>query len=445
MFEQLFTKRIYGLAFVGSFMIWLYACKNDTSALGGDFFPSHTNVLQVDTLTPFVQTVFLDSIPTSGTGVSLVGAYADSLSGAIESYSYFTIGAPAVKSITNKVVFDSLCLVLKPNGYYVGDTNSMFHLQVFALTRPLDLGNLNAFYNTTLFPYQNTPLASWAGKVYPNRSRDSVLIRLPDQLGVQWLDAIINNPSSISSDNAFINNYLPGLMIRGGSNQLIVGFAAKDSSTFIRMYYHNQTDAKTPLYNDFQITQTGLQYNHVDVDKRASIFAGIDSQHKLLNSNKTQHISILQPLAGTAIRISFPGIDNLKQIGTYSRILSAKLVVKPLRGSYSPNNPLPSMVTLTEVSDYYTIRDSLFNSSGNYQHGDLVQDFAFGNSYYTYDITPYLVNTLNVTNLNLRTNLMLMIPRPAYNSTFQRLVVYDHQSAIDPMQVSIQMLIYTIP
>ncbi|MBX5438997.1 MAG: DUF4270 family protein [Thermoflavifilum sp.] len=385
----------------------------------------------------------MDSIPTSGTGVSLVGTYSDTLSGSIDSYSYFAIGAPAVKSITNKVVFDSVCLVLKPNRYYWGDTTSVFHLHVYALTRQLDLGTQSAFYNTTVFPYEPTPLASWTGKVYPNRN-DSVLIRLPDQLGITWLDAIINNPSSISTDNAFINNYLHGLVIKGWNNQLIVGFAAKDSSTFIRMYYHNQTDAKTPLYNDFQITQTGLQFNHVDVDKSQTPFAGISSQHKLINAASTHHNAILQPLAGTAVRISFPAMDNLKQIGTYSRILQAKLIIKPLRGTYAPGNPLPPLVTLTEVTDYYTIQDSLFNSSGNYQHGDLVQDFAFGNSYYTYDITPYLVNQLNITNLNLRTRLMLIIPRPAFNSTFQRLIVNDAQSNRDPMQVSIQMLIYSI-
>ena len=424
-------------------LCYFNSCKNDSSALGGTFFPAHTNVLQIDTLTPLVETVFLDSIPTSGTSVSLIGTYSDTVSGTIDSYSYFAIGAPSVKSITNKVVFDSLCLVLKPNRYYLGDTNSVFHLNVYALTRPLDLGTHTAFYNTTVFPYQPTPLASWSGKVYPNRT-DSVLIRLPDQIGKNWLDAIINNPSSISTDNAFINNYLPGLLVKGWNNQLIVGFGAKDSSTYIRMYYHNQVDAKTPLYNDFQITQTGLQFNHVDVDKSQTPFAGINSQHKLINSAETHHYAILQPLAGTAVRISFPGMDNLKQIGTYSRILQAKLLVRPLRGTYAPGNPLPPMVTLTEVTDYYTIQDSLFNSSGNYQHGDLVQDFAFGNSYYTYDITPYLVNQLNISNLNLRTRLMLIIPRPAFNTTFQRLLVNDYQAVNDPMQVSIQMLIYTI-
>jgi len=431
------------LALATSGMWYLSSCKNDSSALGGTFFPSHTNVLQIDTLTPLVETVFLDSIPTSGTGVSLVGTYNDTLSGTIDAYSYFAIGAPAVKSITSKVVFDSLCLVLKPNRYYLGDTTSAFHLNVYALTRQLDLGTNSAFYNTTVFPFQSTPLASWTGRIYPNRN-DSVLIRLPDQMGINWLNAIINNPSTISTDNAFINNYLPGLVIKGWNNQFIVGFAAKDSSTYIRMYYHNQTDAKTPLYNDFQITQTGLQFNHVDVDKSQTPFAGINSQHKLISSALTHHYAILQPLAGTAVRISFPGMDNLKQIGTYSRILSAKLIVKPLRGTYTPGNPLPPLVTLTEVTDYYTIQDSLFNSSGNYQHGDLVQDFAFGNSYYTYDITPYLVNQLSITNFNLRTRLMLIIPRPAFNTTFQRLIVNDQQTRQDPMQVSIQMLIYTI-
>jgi len=431
------------LALATSGMWYLSSCKNDSSALGSTFFPSHTNVLQIDTLTPLVETVFLDSIPTSGTGVSLVGTYSDTLSGTINAYSYFAIGAPAVKSITSKVVFDSLCLVLKPNRYYLGDTTSAFHLNVYALTRQLDLGTNSAFYNTTVFPFQSTPLASWTGRIYPNRN-DSVLIRLPDQMGINWLNAIINNPSTISTDNAFINNYLPGLVIKGWNNQFIVGFAAKDSSTYIRMYYHNQTDAKTPLYNDFQITQTGLQFNHVDVDKSQTPFAGINSQHKLISSALTHHYAILQPLAGTAVRISFPGMDNLKQIGTYSRILSAKLIVKPLRGTYAPGNPLPPLVTLTEVTDYYTIQDSLFNSSGNYQHGDLVQDFAFGNSYYTYDITPYLVNQLSITNFNLRTRLMLIIPRPAFNTTFQRLIVNDQQTRQDPMQVSIQMLIYTI-
>jgi Domain of unknown function (DUF4270) len=443
-------RRKYQLATLLSlltlFSIYATSCKNTTSDIGSSFFQSHSSIINVDSITVNAQTVYLDSVPTSGTGVVLVGNYNDSITGKINLTSYFVIGSPATKNVIDQqLVFDSLCLILKPNKYYIGDTSQPLNLAVHTLSDQVQFApNNSAFYNTTSLPYNPVPIATWSGTIMPTLT-DSIAIRLPDQFGNTLLNDLETNSVNLSNDNLFINNILYGFAITSSnSSNVVFGFAAKDSSVFMRLYYHNSQDLQTPLYDDFQITQTNLQFNHADADRTGTMFSSLNSNNKTIDSRLTNNESVCQPLANLAIGLNIPYLSNLQFLGTYTKILGAQLILKPVKGTYSYSSQLPPAMTICEVTNFYTVIDSLLNNSGQIQHGALVQDLAFGNSYYTYDLTSYLTAQLGVTNDALKTSILLIPPHPAYNTSLQKLVITNQSASSNPMQANVQLVLYTI-
>lgn len=437
-----FLHGVYIALVLGGMSMWA-SCSNTTSGIGSTFFQSHSNIIVVDTVTARLETVYLDSIVTSGTGTILIGASKDSLSGIEQVSSYLELGTPSNQSIPTGAVYDSLCFMLKPNHYYTGDTTQNFNISVCQLTQLIaPAQNQGALYNTSSFTYNPVPLGVWTGKLYPSLT-DSVSVRLSDQFGQTLFSALTGNISTLSTTNSFVNNYLKGLVLRSQGAQGILGFVASDSSGFMRLYYHNQRDAKTTLHTDFKIADNNLQFNHVDADRSNTALRYISSKNKIVNADASGHYSVLQPMGNLAIRIGFPYLQGLQYLGRYVKILSARLTLKPQTGTYSFNAPLPPALSLCEALNYYTVIDSLINS-GAVEHGNLAGDYVYYNSSYTYDITRYLADEIQVTNDNNKTSLLLIPPSPAYNTSFQRLVLDSQAAKNSGIQVSVELVVYNL-
>lgn len=431
---------------IGATLAAVSSCKNVESDIGGNFFQSHSNMVIIDTMTVKLETVYLDSIATSGSGVILAGGYRDSLTGSKTITSYLQLGAPTVQSIPSTYIYDSLRFLLKPNTYVLGDSTRPFSLSVHALQDLITLPeNQTSLYNTSSFAYDATPLGSWQGMIYPTRT-DTILVHLSDQLGRDLFHAILTNPSSLSTENLFIHNYLKGLAITSSVNNTVFGFLATDSSGLMRLYYHNPNDTKTALSTDFKINSTNLQFNQIQNDFSGTPLAGLNSHTagKVLNANATGRQSILQPLSNIAIRLSFPYLKNLGYLGRYVQILNARLTLTPDPNSYSRDYPLPPQLSLCETSNFYTVVDSL-QGSGGVQHGSLVSDYVYHNSYYTYDLSQYLINEYNAQGDNNKYQLLLIPPLPSYNTAFPRLILGSQQaeSSKKGIKVSVEVVTYS--
>lgn len=414
----------------------LFSCKNEQSGIGNSFFESHANVVTIDTMTVDMETVWLDSVPTSGTGVVLVGAVYDSASGNREASSYLQLGAPAISSVSATAVYDSLCFLLKPDTYVAGDSTRAFSLAVHRLNELIaPAAGQTSLYNTSSFSFDPAPVGTWTGMIYPART-DSISVRLSDSLGNNLFSAIVNHPGDLSTDALFAYNYLKGFVLTGNGNSAVYGFGTGDSSALMRLYYHNASDARTVLHADFKIAQSGLQFNHIDEDMAGTPFAGLGANNKIVSS-RVSRVSAVQPLGNLAIRLNIPYIQNLEHLGRYVQILSSRLTVRPKWGTYSATNTLPPFLTLCQTQNYYTVVDSLADADGSVQHGSLVKDYLYGNSYYTYDITRYLLYNIQVANNYDKTQLLLIPPLPAYNTSLQQLVV-DNES----IEMSVQLVLY---
>lgn len=435
-------------------LLWKYAisaviistgvssCTNTQSDIGSSFFQSHSNLLSIDTVTINMSTVYLDSIPTNGTGTVLLGSYTDPVYGSNQASSYLQIGAPTVQSISSTTdVYDSLCFILLPNHYVIGDTSQNFNITVNQLSQLPGFGeNETSLFNTSTFNYDPVPIGSWTGKIYPHLT-DTVSVRLSDQLGNTLFSAIENSPDRLSTNNLFINNYLNGLFLSSNTTKAIYGFIASgDTSALMRLYYHSSINGLTELHSDFYLTNNNLQFNHIANLPGNSPFGNLSSVNKIVAANETNHYSVLQPLSNYAIRLSFPYLQNLEHLGRYVQILSAQLVIRPVPGTYSFTTPLPPSLPLCAVENYYTVLDTLTGPNGT-EHGSPIMDYVYNNSSYTYNLTQYITNQLQAANDFDKNDLMLILPRPAFNTTFQQLVLSNKLSSTPGLQLSIQAVV----
>lgn len=437
-------KKKYAVTALIVLNILATSCSNTQSDIGNTFFQSHSNILSIDTVTVNMSTVYLDSVRTSGMGIALLGSYDDSVYGINQSSTYLQLGAPSVQSISSITsVYDSLCFVLLPNRYYVGDTTQNFNVTVYRLNQLLGLNpNEAVLFNTSSFNYNPAPIGSWTGRLYPHL-KDTVSVRLSDQLGNTLFSAIEFSPDRLSTNNLFINNYLNGLMLSSNTSSAIYGFLASgDTSAYMRLFYHSNLNAKAELYTDFSLTNNSLQFNHISTNSNNTPFAQINSNNKMVNAVQTNRRSVLQPLSNYAIRLSFPYLQNLEHLGRYVKIISAQLTIRPEAGTYTFNRPLPSSLPICAIENYYTVLDSLTGSNG-VEHGNPVMDYVYNNSAYTYDLTQYVINQLQAANDYSKNDLMLTLPYPSFNTTFQQFVVNNKLSANPGIQLSIQAVVFT--
>eukprot|EP00456_Euglypha_rotunda_P041733 TRINITY_DN32459_c0_g1_i1.p2 TRINITY_DN32459_c0_g1~~TRINITY_DN32459_c0_g1_i1.p2 ORF type:complete len:122 (-),score=22.57 TRINITY_DN32459_c0_g1_i1:11-376(-) len=105
----------------------------------------------------------------------MIGGYTDAVFGRIDAASYFEVVPPTftanVDSLEN-TTYDSIALLLKPNGGYTGDTSQPLRIRVERLAQsiaPYD-NNLSILYNTDAFAVTGTPLAQQSTTIQIGRA-----------------------------------------------------------------------------------------------------------------------------------------------------------------------------------------------------------------------------------------------------------------------------------
>ena len=157
----------------------------------------------LDTFSIQMRTVQLDSIPTSGTATALIGGYNDPVFGRIEAGTYFKVSMPADREIDVRAVYDSIELIMRPNGSWYGDTLLPQQIRVYKLAQELALPD--EYY--MLFSHQNFPVESmpWADTAITMRPLlgEALHIRMSDVKGKQLFDMMRDKALEFSTDDHF--------------------------------------------------------------------------------------------------------------------------------------------------------------------------------------------------------------------------------------------------
>ncbi|MBS1600720.1 MAG: DUF4270 family protein [Bacteroidetes bacterium] len=424
-------------------IILISGCQKPTINFGTSFINNNTtNVVVVDTFRVALSTVLSDSFATAGTGVSLLGRYKDPYFGTITSKAVLQIAPPAsLPTISNLATYDSMSLILQINKTFYGDTTKVQRYQVSQLQSVIQLPeNQFTFYNNSKFPFNPVPLGVADVQINPTqfvtsqKINDTIKIRLSDVLGKELFRMLYNHSDTVKNLSTFLG-YFKGLTVYPDdlSEGSIYGF--KDTVR-MRIYYHEPGLVYTTLYSDFILNNKSSQFNQITFDRSGTPSSQIDSLHPEVKSTSTENIAFIQGATGLQVKALFPTIGALLQYPDYLNVLKAELTIKPIEGSYSPTFPLAPQLQLA-----LTDQGNLVGSPLPFGTGSLVVDYLSGaNTSYVYDITPYIKQTITAGAINNQEKgLMIYIPTPAANTTFNRTIIGDQFNSKPVNQIKLKI------
>lgn len=423
-----------GFLLLSSCIVGALSCTKADVSFGSQFSDNdYVQYQMTDTLQPVISTVFVDSFATSGSGVGLLGSYTDPQFGKIQASSYYQIQPPTYSANNEdsfrNAIYDSITLLVKfVKINYYGDTAVPMTLNVNRLTTNIDyFNNQTTLFNTQSFSYESTPLGTRTFSLLPSETvfSDTMSVRLSDVLGRDLWQKMTTSDVTFQTDERFIN-YFKGIRL---STNNVNGFVAgiSDSIT-MRIHYRAATatavEGRTAL---FVLNTKALQFNHIDIDRSGTVLGqnGLSRLKNEIPSTVTGNRSYLQYITGSAIKISFPNIENMLKLNGFLRLSKAILYIKPVPGTYQSNYALPTQLRLSQT-DYDNGIGSDLVSGSSVQTGNLNLDYAnVANTRYSYDLTTY-INYIASKDYKAGDGLLLTPPASANTTQFNRLIMGDY-------------------
>jgi hypothetical protein len=415
----------------------LSSCYKKDIQVGSELANSHTRLITVDTVTAILSSYVLDSFPTSGNNVILVGNYKDAYLGNTTISSFFQPGFPTLPSdistlLPKNAVFDSLMLYMRPSGYFYGDTTKPLKLAVYRLTDQPDYTNLgtNRLYNTSNIGVFPTPLATFSQKIRP-AFKDSVKIKLPNALGKEFFTKIQSNANEFLNATNFMD-YFRGLSVKpdGNDTGAVYGFNVADSSVRVRLHFHLTLPYRIDNTIDFILTRTSYQFNRVITDRSNTPLAPVPGQNEYFASNKYPY-AFTQSGTGVLLKVKFPSLRDVLKINEVVKLMGANLILRQVKGTYDiASYRLPTQLFMAQTDASNVIGGALIDTTGaGIQYRDPVVDWLYGiNSYYNFNISSYVNNLLNNGSGAADGALFIMQQNPASATKIDRAVIGSAQN-----------------
>ena len=425
-----------------SIIISAFACKKVDVQFGNDFIDNtNTQIIKVDTFSADLSTVYIDSFGTSSQGTTLVGGFSDSIFGRINTQTYFQVTPPSFVDIYDNVLFDSLTLILKVNKSYYGDTTKPVHINVSRVTdkiQPFDNGF--TLYNVDSFNVDPVILGSKDVIINPNQT-DTIFIKLNAALGQELLNKFIAKSDTIKTSDAFLN-YFKGLRISSDGNSNLI-FGCKDSAT-LRIQYRKKDLYLINKNIDFNLFNNTLHFTNIKVDrtKGRPDIASLATL-KEIDSRLTGNAAYGNSAASSTIKIRFTSIREILKAPNFAKILSARLIIRPVAGTYDRNYFLPPQLRLSTTTALNQIGVDLTaigpNGTQLPQLGNLFVDYGFGvNTAYSYDVTKYIKFAITDA-VNNGNGLLLTPPFGAYQTNFSRVAIGSRLNNTPNSKIELQI------
>ncbi len=417
------------------------SCKKADIKFGEDFLDNNvTQIFKTDSFGIDLSTVYIDSFITSAKGTVLAGAYTDPLFGRVTTKSFFDIIPPVYIDQYANTSFDSITIILTPNlNSYYGDSTQPLNITIHELEDSIILPeNQYAFYNTSSFKVKNTPLVSKDVMVRP-LTGSKIEIKLPDALGIDFLNKLKNPLDNTMKSSAAFLSYFKGIRLSTDANaKMIVGFT---DNVVVRLYYKKQDLITLNKTEDFSLANKTHQFNNISINRTGAI-QNIGSNNKEIHSSLTGNAAYGQSATGSMIKMRFPTLKNLLKVPNFAKVLKAALIISPLKGSYSSTYYLPPVVRLSYTNSNNTIGNDLayINTVGSLaiQLGLLNTDYFLGeNTVYQYDLTEYVKEVLNNTNIIPGEGLLFVPPSPNLENYFSRVVLGNRNNNLGKIELQI--------
>jgi hypothetical protein len=348
------------------------SCDSDTDqgdfVVGSDYLAIKNKVIAIDTLTIEVSTIKMDSVVSSSQSRILVGNYDDPLFGKVKAESYFQVATESFNLYSQNsdtdatgYVFDSIAMIMRYDDYYYADTTKIQTLNIHRILKNFKPNVEDySFYNNSSLVYNDAVLGAITYKPKPI-GKDSINIKLDNEFGIELFNKFKNN--DIANYDEF-TDYLKGFVIQSSSNtsSSVIGF---NLSSVLRLYYSKGIGGTDDNYvKDFTISDISKQFNAISSDRTGTLIQELPLYKLNLSSLLTGNKGFIQSGTGIACRVDFPNIKQLRYIAEKGAIVEAKLIVKPVKKSYSEMFPLPETLNVYIVDKFNGIKSALTDSSG---------------------------------------------------------------------------------
>lgn len=419
----------------------LTACTSNGFILGKKYLDSEIRTVIIDTCTVTMTSVSIDSIVTSGRNAVMTGSYTDTTIGKTDCITYLSYTVPTAQSLpVSKVIFDSLEMVMALNGNWLGDTTTYHTYNIYPLTEVTEIPEDEDFYSNWSLAHDNQPLLSFTLRPGPNTAK-RISVRLPDSMGSGLLQKIIDDDEEVLGSQERFLNYFKGFAITAGDdNNAVLGIHLNDTSMALRIHYHYSTYDITTGIIEIPALQARCFYG-ASTDRTGTAFERLQGSE--LVTTETCNEALIQGLTASYVRIEFPYLNNLLELGDYGTIIKAALIIYPVKGTYSDAVPLPPELSLYVSDENNVSLGAITTYSGDaLQTGDLTIDDLYNiNTYYSYDITSYMKDQLGAIGINKR-NLEMIIPEADLAVTLNTLIAGDNGNSHKRAEIKITYLIY---
>lgn len=295
--------RVLTLIFLIS-LVGFSSCRKNPKRIGNDLQPSNSliTVSSDSTLNIVTSNFTVPSLSTKMLGYTLLGNNNDPVFG-ISNFDFFTQFSLSTESQTwgEDAVADSVVLNLTFNGYYGGDTLEYMTARAYEILEDMYVDS--TYRSNMVLECDETELANHVFSPRPHTAPDTILdrgvLRIPinPALGQKFID----NESELASNTKF-KQFFKGLRVKcdvTNAEATICFFNMTHSYTYLRVYYHNNTDT---LHYDFRVTSSDVRYNHYYHD-----FSNSEITFNDTTNNPKLYV---QGTAGTRVFVNFPNLQE---------------------------------------------------------------------------------------------------------------------------------------
>ena len=409
--------------------IALNSCNDDGFRNFTHLVDSHIVLGMIDTVTVRVSNMIAaDSVMTSGRGTAFSGAYSDPQIGVVEAKTYIEFTRTSDSEADRYARFDSVMIVLRPNGNYYGDTTQYAAFKISRLLKPIEKLDDGALYSTSKGP-DEVELTDTSFRIKVKEILNNEFeVKLPDDFGEWLFDGIVRGDDEFKGDD-YLKTF-SGLSVSAGTGSACVhGLNIQDSACMIRIYYHVSSTFK----QDKQMVFKANPFNsfcNLQCDKKEPL--QYTSKDDPVSSSETNNIGVIMSGFPMFVRLEFPHLNEMEWLGQIVKIQKATLYVRPVQHSFD-TVPLPPKLNL-----YY------FNPRENKPMGSAIRPPSMGSSMntgaldgnlpanyqtllspyfpqYTFDITDFIASQLGTRGYD-KWALSLLIADESRENTLQRLV-----------------------
>lgn len=363
----------------------LYSCKKTPKTIGSDLQPNNSliTVSFSDRQSIEAMTFTVPYLSTKQLGYAFIGNMNDPVFGN-SNFDFYTQFRLSTSSLIwgDNAVTDSVVLRLVYNGYYGDTINQELTVRVFELAESLSADT--AYQSNTVLQCETEELGNRTFVPRPLTPVDSTLDR-------GALRVVLNNSigeklmaTNYDSNTEFQNTF-KGLHVvcdKNSNPASAVSFNLMHTGSYLRVYYHNDTDT---LKYDFVVKSSDVRYNHYTHDYTNS---------EIEFYQNTQQKLYVQGAAGTRVWVRFPKLKEwADSLNTNIAINDARLILSSAVDVHDTLYPAPSKLVVAGAkfdadTTYVILYDQLV--SAEYYGGE----YNKTDRYVWFRITEYIQNVI---------------------------------------------------